>query len=112
MRLFAGTTWNQPPQCERCGELEPNCKCPAQLKSLLPPGKQTAKVAIEKRRKGKLVTVVRGLSSTASDFAALLTKLQTACGAGGSIQGESIEVQGDHAERVRELLSGLGYRVG
>ena len=111
MRLFAGTTWDQPPQCERCGELESACKCPTQLKSLLPPQKQSAKVGVEKRKKGKLVTIVRGLSPAASDFAALLTKLQTSCGAGGSIQGETIEVQGDHAERVRELLGSLGYRV-
>lgn len=110
-RLFAGTAWDQPPKCERCGELKPACKCPAHLKSLLPPDKQTARVSIEKRKKGKLVTVVRGLVPGESDFATLLTKLQTGCGAGGSIQENTLEVQGDHAERVRELLRGLGYKV-
>jgi translation initiation factor 1 len=110
-RLFSGTPWDQPPRCEHCGELEADCQCPPHLKSLLPPEKQTAKVAVEKRKKGKLVTVVRGLSPQESDFAAILTKLQTACGAGGSVQADSVEVQGDHAERVRELLRGMGYRV-
>lgn len=110
-RLFAGTPWDQPPKCARCGELTSACKCPPNLKSLLPPEKQTAKVGVEKRKKGKLVTVVRGLSPTESDFAALLTKLQTTCGAGGSIQGDTLEVQGDHATRVREQLQALGYRV-
>jgi translation initiation factor 1 len=81
------------------------------MKSLLPSEKQTAKVGVEKRKKGKLVTVVRGLSPTESDFAALLTKLQTTCGAGGSIQDDTLEVQGDHAARVRETLLALGYRV-
>lgn len=111
MRLLAGTEWDQPPRCNRCGELEADCQCPTHLKSLLPPEKQSAKVAVEKRKKGKLVTIVRGLSPKESDFAALLTQLQTACGAGGSIQDETLEVQGDHADRVRELLRGLGYRV-
>ena len=110
-RLFSGTPWDQPPKCERCGELAAACQCPPHLKSLLPPEKQTAKVAVEKRKKGKLVTVVRGLSPQASDFTALLTNLQSACGAGGSVQADTIEVQGDHAERVRELLRGMGYRV-
>ncbi len=110
-RLFAGTAWDQPPKCERCGELKSACQCPAHLKGLLPPEKQTAKVVVEKRKKGKLVTVVRGLLPQESDFAALLTKLQTSCGAGGSIQEETIEVQGDHAERVREQLRALGYKV-
>ena len=111
MRLFAGTPWDQPPKCERCGELQADCQCPAHLKELLPPEKQTAKVAVEKRKKGKLVTVVRGLSPKETDFAALLTKLQTTCGAGGSVQEDSLELQGDHADRVRELLRGMGYRV-
>lgn len=110
-RLFSGTPWDQPPQCERCGALQSACQCPPQLKSLLPPEKQTAKVAVEKRKKGKLVTVVRGLSPTESDLTALLTKLQTSCGAGGSVQADCVEVQGDHAERVRELLRTVGYQV-
>lgn len=110
-RLFSGTPWDQPPKCERCGELTAACQCPPHLKSLLPPEKQTAKVAVEKRKKGKLVTVVRGLSPVESDFSALLTKLQTTCGAGGSLQTDTLELQGDHAERVKELLRGMGYRV-
>ena len=110
-RLFSGTPWDQPPRCERCGELTSACQCPAHLKSLLPPEKQSAKVSLEKRKKGKLVTVVRGLSPKETDFAALLTKLQTTCGAGGSIQDDTLEVQGEHAERVLEQLRSLGYKV-
>lgn len=110
-RLFTGTAWDQPPKCERCGELKSACKCPAHLKSLLPPEKQSAKVGVEKRKKGKFVTVVRGLSPIESDFTALLTKLQTTCGAGGSIQDDTLEVQGEHADRVREQLRALGYKV-
>jgi translation initiation factor 1 len=110
-RLFAGTPWDQPPRCDRCGKLESDCQCPPHQKSLLPPDQQTAKVVVEKRKKGKLVTVVRGLSPAESDLAALLTQLQTACGAGGSVQAGTVEVQGDHAQRVRELLRGMGYRV-
>jgi translation initiation factor 1 len=92
--------------------LSTECQCPAHLKSLLPPDKQTAKVGTEKRKKGKLVTVVRGLSPQESDLPGLLTKLQTSCGAGGSVQDDTVEIQGDHAEKVRDILRGLGYRLG
>jgi translation initiation factor 1 len=111
MRLFTGTQWDQPPQCQRCGRPAGECTCPAHLKGLKPPSEQTAKVSVEKRKKGKLVTVVRGLSPAESDLAALLTQLQTACGAGGSVQDNGLEVQGDHAQRVRAFLQDLRYRL-
>jgi translation initiation factor 1 (eIF-1/SUI1) len=30
---------------------------------------------------------------------------------GGSVQNREIEIQGDHAERVRRYFEGLGYEV-
>jgi translation initiation factor 1 len=111
MRLFTGTQWDRPPKCVRCSQLPDACTCPAHLKGLKPAGEQTAQVSVEKRKKGKLVTVVRGLSPTESDFATLLTQLQTGCGAGGSVRADALEVQGDHADRIRGFLRELGYRV-
>ena len=78
---------------------------------MIPPNKQTAKLAVEKRKKGKVVTVVRGLTAEANDFPALLARLKNACGAGGTLDGESLEVQGDHLERLRKLLGEIGYKV-
>ncbi len=112
-RLFAGTEWDQPPRCERCGELESECECPEVVpaKTQASPGSQTAKVAVEKRKRGKVVTVVRGLSADANNLPALLTQLKTYCGAGGTVKGDLIEVQGDHAARVTQLLAEIGYRI-
>lgn len=78
---------------------------------LPPPEKQTARVAVEKRPKGKVATVIRGLKAADNDFPALLTALKSACGAGGSIEGETLELQGDHAKRLQQLLAARGYRV-
>lgn len=111
MRLFAGTQWDRPPRCERCGELAESCTCPGPSKTLTPPEKQTARLAIEKRKKGKIVTVVRGLSAEENDLSALLGRLKTACGAGGTSKDDLLEIQGSHLDRVRELLKELGYRV-
>ena len=110
MRLFAGTPFDIPPKCERCGVLESECQC-TPLADYLPPDKQTAKLRVEKRPKGKVVTVVAGLSATSSDLPALLTQLKNACGAGGAVKDSQLEIQGDHLERVRKALQTIGFRT-
>ena len=111
MRLFEGTQWDRPPTCERCGKLEEECNCPAPAKEFTPPEKQTARIAVEKRKRGKMVTVVRGLADDENDLSSLLGQLQSACGAGGTCKEEQLEIQGNHLERVRSLLQQIGYRV-
>lgn len=111
MRLFEGTQWDRPPRCERCGELEAACTCAPPPRMLTPPEKQTARLAVERRKKGKVVTVVQGLSADKNDLPALLGRLKAACGAGGTIKDDELEIQGDHLERLRGLLAGIGYRL-
>jgi translation initiation factor 1 len=111
MRLFEGTHFDIPPRCERCGELEKDCQCPPAPPPRVPPDKQTAKLAVEKRAKGKIVTVVRGLPEVGNDLPALLAELKSLCGAGGTLKDEVLEIQGDHAGRIRERLTKIGYRV-
>ena len=111
MRLFEGTQWDRPPRCERCGELAEACTCPPPPKVLTPPEKQTARLAVEKRKKGKVVTVVRGLPADENDLPGLLGQLKAACGAGGTIKDDELEIQGDNLERLRGLLGEIGYRV-
>lgn len=111
MRLFEGTPWDRPPRCDRCGQLVEDCACPPPPKEWLAPSKQTARLAVEKRKRGKVVTVVRGLAAEDNDLPALLTRLKTACGAGGAVKDDLIELQGNHLERLRGLLEEIGYRV-
>jgi len=111
MRLFAGTPFDRPPQCDRCGLLEADCRCPPPPAPRLPPDRQTARLAIERRKKGKVVTVIRGLPTVGNDLDELLTRLKSRCGAGGTIKDECLEIQGEHLDRIRELLAELGYRT-
>ena len=111
MRLFAGTPFDRPPKCERCGALEGDCRCPPLPKAWIEPQKQTIRLMVEKRRKGKVVTFVRGLSAEANDLPALLSRLKSQCGAGGTIHEDGLELQGEHVERVGALLRELGYIV-
>ena len=111
MRLFEGTPFDRPPKCEVCEQLEENCECPPPIKAPIPPEKQRLRVAVEKRKKGKIVTVIRDLAE-GNDHSELLTKLKNSCGAGGKIHDAStLEIQGDHADRIRQLLQERGYKL-
>jgi translation initiation factor 1 len=85
-------------------------------RSSLPPAQQTIKLMRDKKgRKGKVVTVASGFALTETDLEALAKILKTLCGAGGTVkqetEGQVIEVQGDHRERIAEKLQSLGYKV-
>lgn len=112
-RLFAGTPWDMPPRCDRCGELESVCKCPPvpEPPKYVAPQKQTARLTIERRKGGRAVTNVRGLLAAENDLPALLTRLKAVCGAGGTIKDDTIEIQGEQLERIRGCLSEMGYKV-
>jgi translation initiation factor 1 len=109
MRLFAGTPFDRPPVCERCGRSADDCTCQPGLPPPGAAGMPIARLAVEKRNKGKLVTIVRG--PPLGDLPALLTQLKSACGAGGTLKEDAIEIQGDHVRRIGEALAKLGYRT-
>ncbi len=77
----------------------------------LPDDRQKARVALEKRAKGKEMTVVSGFTLADADRKALAAALRKACGAGGGDAGGMIEVQGDHREKIAAILSGKGWKV-
>ena len=58
-------------------------------------------------RKGKVVTVIRGLP--APDLEARASDLKRLCGAGGAVKDGAVEIQGDHRERIAARLRGQGY---
>ena len=59
---------------------------------------------------GKTVTVIRGLELDPNELKALLKKLKTRIGSGGTAKDGLIELQGDQVELALELLTKEGYR--
>ncbi|MDX1745592.1 MAG: translation initiation factor [Halobacteriales archaeon] len=72
---------------------------------------QRLTVRTETRRYGKSMVVIEGFEGGV-DLEALASELKAALGTGGTVKEGRIELQGDHAERVRELLGERGYAVG
>lgn len=110
--LFDGTPLERPVTCEACGQALADCRCPRDASGrLLPPGRQTARIRLEKRSGGKWVTRIAGLDPSASDLGNLLRQLKQRCAAGGAVQDDHILIQGDHREAAGALLAAAGYRV-
>ena len=78
----------------------------------LPPQQQNAYLHRDsKGRGGKIVTVVKNLVLKENDLKDLSKKLKQACGSGGTIKDGTIEIQGDHREKISSVLQALGYHV-
>lgn len=73
-------------------------------------GKARIRIVLERRASGRLVTVVTGVPGGKPVLAGLARELKAACGAGGSVKGEALELQGDHRERVEATLAARGLK--
>nr|WP_254274306.1 translation initiation factor [Halomicroarcula marina] len=71
---------------------------------------QRLTVRTEERRYGKKMVVIEGFEDGV-DSQSLASELKSALGTGGTVKEGHIEIQGDHAKRVRELLEAKGYQV-
>lgn len=91
--------------CQICGLPEEICLCKEQKK-------EGAKLTVhtEKRRYGKDVTIVSGLTDKAA-LEDVGKTLKTKCAAGGTIKGGKVEIQGNHLLKVKKILQELGYMV-
>jgi translation initiation factor 1 len=84
---------------------------PPPVKSL-PPQQQSAYLHREsKGRGGKTVTLVKNLVLSEKDLKTLGKKLKRACGSGGTIKDGVIEIQGEHRQKIAEVLRKDGYQV-
>ncbi|MFZ1396361.1 MAG: translation initiation factor [Candidatus Promineifilaceae bacterium] len=79
----------------------------------VPAAQQTIAILRDKKgRGGKQVTVMRDFQLSEKDLEALGKQLKKACGSGGTVkEGGIIEIQGDHRDRLAELLQKQGYKT-
>lgn len=69
-------------------------------------------VSIERAgRKGKTVTIIAGFQHDPETMEEIATALKQWCGAGGTVKGMTIEIQGDQRVRVSERLRQMNYRL-
>jgi len=75
-------------------------------------GAEVVRVQRERKgRGGKTVSIITGVKSPESGRQALLKLLKNKLGTGGAIEEDTIVIQGEHRERIVEILNELGYKA-
>ncbi len=62
-------------------------------------------------RSGRGVSVIMGLPLDTAELESLAARLKKLCGAGGAVKDGTIEIQGDHRDRLIAELHKLGFEA-
>jgi translation initiation factor 1 len=63
----------------------------------------------DQKRQGKVVTIISGFQHNPLVVEEIATMLKQYCGAGGTVKGRDIEIQGDQRKKVSEKLTALNF---
>ena len=92
--------------CTRCGLPQKLCVC----EELTTTG-QGVTLRIDERRSGRQMTVINGFDAT-TDLDDLATELKSTLACGGTVTDRTIELQGDHRDRIDSALHKYGFHTG
>tara|TARA_B100000214_G_scaffold341367_1_gene288441 strand:- start:155 stop:472 length:318 start_codon:yes stop_codon:yes gene_type:complete len=75
------------------------------------PSEQRVRLHLDRKGGGKIVTVVKGLQLSSESFKTLEKYLKKKCGVGGTTKDGQILIQGNHRDKIRNILASKGYQV-
>ena len=90
--------------CPKCGLPKDICVCETIAKE-----EQKIEVRLVKRKFGKFITTVYGINDKSIDLKELAKKLKSKLACGGTTKDGVIELQGNHAKKVKKILVELGF---
>jgi translation initiation factor 1 len=89
--------------CPKCGLPLQACVCEEIAKT-----EQRIQVRTEKKKFGKIITIVSGFQGIDLKATAKGLKQELACG--GTVKENTVELQGDHSRNVKKALVKLGFQ--
>jgi len=92
--------------CQVCGLPKELCACENIARE-----QQLIVISSQKRRYGKLVTIVEGINENDININELARTLKTKCASGGTVKEGRIELQGEHRKKVEQVMKDMGFQV-
>jgi len=92
--------------CQVCGLPKELCACENIARE-----QQLIVISSQKRRYGKLVTIVEGIDANDINIDELARTLKTKCASGGTVKEGRIELQGEHRKKVEQVMKDMGFQV-
>ena len=90
--------------CSTCGLPKELCVCESIAKE-----SQKIEVCIDKKKFGKVYTVIAGIDEKEIDMKTLLKKLKSKFACGGTVKDGKVELQGDHKSKVKNIMIENGF---
>lgn len=93
------------------GEIDPITGLPKELGIWEDLAKENQQITakIEKRKFGKEYTIIEGIDTKQIDMKDVLKKLKSKFACGGTAKGGTIELQGNHISKVKQVLIDIGF---
>ena len=90
--------------CQICGLPKDLCVCETIAKE-----SQNISVHTEKKKFGKVYTIIKGIDTKEIDIKDLAKKLKTKFACGGTAKKGVIELQGNHKHNMKKFLVEMGF---
>ena len=90
--------------CPKCGLVKELCVCETIAKE-----SQLIKIFLERKRFRKFSTIIEGIDQKEIDIRDLAKKLKEQFACGGTAKEGKIELQGDHKNKVKDILVKMGF---